>query len=238
MSRRFEVLPTRSEVEARVADELVSVILTTLEIKGRADVIVTGGTVGIGTLAAVLKTDRVEDIDWSRVHLWWGDERFVPEGHADRNDHQARVALVNHIAIPAENLHPFPADSGQSLDQARVEFLSEHATGFPAFDVALNGIGPDGHAASLFPGRDHGASELVIAVHNSPKPPSERLSFTLSVLNRAQRVWIVAAGADKADAIRRIADDSPETETPAAALHGVRETVVWLDAAAAELLSP
>ena len=237
MERRFVVLPSRAEVESRVAEELVAVIRGALDERGRADVVVTGGTVGIGTLAAMRHTSRVSDIDWSRVHFWWGDERFVPEGHPDRNEHQARAALFDHIAIPAENLHPFPADRGQTLDQARDEFLAEHPSGFPAFDAALNGIGPDGHAASLFPGRDHGTSELVIAVHDSPKLPPERLSLTFRVLNSARHVWIVAAGDDKAEAIRRIADDSPLDETPAAGLHGVVETTVWLDAAAAASLN-
>ena len=237
MNRRFVVLPSRAELESRVAEELVAVIRTALDERGRADVIVTGGTVGIGTLAAVRHVSRVGDIDWTRVHFWWGDERFVPEGHADRNDHQAQVALFHHISMPAENLHPFPADHGQTLDQACDEFLAEHSNGFPAFDVALNGIGPDGHAASLFPGRDHGASQLVIAVHDSPKLPPERLSLTFSVLNSAKHLWIVAAGADKADAVRRIATDSPVDETPAAGLHGVVDTVVWLDAAAAASLN-
>jgi 6-phosphogluconolactonase len=238
MNRRFVVLPSRAEVESRVAEELVTVVREALDERGRADVIVTGGTVGIGTLAAVRDASRVGDIDWSDVHFWWGDERFVPEGHPDRNEHQARVALFDHISIPAENLHPFPADRGQTLDQARDEFLAKNPNGFPTFDVALNGIGPDGHAASLFPGRDHGGSELVIAVHDSPKLPPERLSLTFGVLNGAQHVWIVAAGADKAEAVRRIADDSPVDETPAAGLHGTVDTVVWLDAAAAASLNP
>jgi 6-phosphogluconolactonase len=144
--------------------------------------------------------------------------------------------LLDHIAIPAGNLHPFPTDAGQSVETARDEFLSRYPDGFPQFDVALNGIGPDGHAASLFPGRDHGKSFSVIAVRDSPKLPPERLSFTFDVLNQSRHVWIVASGADKADAIRRIAANSPTSETPAAGLDGVVDTVVWLDTAAAALL--
>jgi 6-phosphogluconolactonase len=221
-----------------VADELVSGVLAAIAERNRADVIVTGGTVGIGTLAAVRHARRVQDIDWARVHIWWGDERFVTEGHADRNDQQARAALLNHIDIPDDNLHPFPSDHGQSVTQARDDFLSQYPDGFPAFDIALNGIGPDGHAASLFPGRDHGDSSYVIAVENSPKPPPERLSFTFRILNSARHVWIVASGSDKAEAIGRIAQDAPEEVTPAAALKGQMETVVWLDSDAAVAIRP
>jgi 6-phosphogluconolactonase len=236
MARRFVVLPTRSDVEVRVADQLLTEIMLAVSSRRRADVVVTGGTVGIGILAAVLRNHRSHDVDWSRVHVWWGDERFVPDGHADRNDQQARVALLDHIAIPAENLHSFPNDVGQSIETARDEFLAGYPAGFPQFDVALNGIGPDGHAASLFPGRDHGESVSVIAVRDSPKLPSERLSFTFGVLNQSRHVWIVASGADKADAIGRIAENSPTSTTPAAGLSGVVDTVVWLDTAAAALL--
>lgn len=237
MVRRFEVLPGRSAVERRVADELVSVILGALESRGRADILVTGGTVGIGTLAAVAQHPDVHTLDWSRVHVWWGDERFVADGSPERNEQQARDALFSHVNIPSDNLHVFPADRAQNLEQAREEFLDQYSSGFPSFDVALNGIGPDGHVASLFPGRDHETAESVIAVHDSPKPPAMRLSFTFAVLNSAQRVWIIAAGDDKATAIGKLAANRAESETPATTLQGVLETVVWLDAAAASRLS-
>lgn len=236
MERRFVVLPTRAEVEARVAAELCREINSAIESRGRVDVVVTGGTVGIGILAALRHLDVATTVEWPRVHVWWGDERFVPAGDPDRNDEQAADALLAHIPIPTENLHAFPTDTGQSVEAARDDFLAQYASGFPLFDVALNGIGPDGHAASLFPGRDRGDSEEVIAVCDSPKLPPERLSFTLRVLNNTRNVWIVASGVDKADAIKRIAEDSPESVTPAAALRGRAETVVWLDADAASLL--
>ncbi|CAB4623932.1 unannotated protein [freshwater metagenome] len=237
MYRRLEVLPTRSAVEERVAAELLAVVQSSLDSRGRADIVVTGGTVGIGTLAAVARSPLVATVDWSRVHVWWGDERFVPAGNLERNEQQARDALFSHVAIPEANLHMFPTDNGQTVEQARDEFLAEHVDGFPAFDVVLNGIGPDGHAASLFPGLPHGEGHDVIAVANSPKPPAKRLSFTFDALNRGERVWIVASGSDKSVAVARIIADSPESETPAAALCGVMETVVWIDADAASAVS-
>jgi 6-phosphogluconolactonase len=200
-------------------------------------VVVTGGTVGIGTLAALARSTDASALDWTRIHVWWGDERFVPAGHADRNEQQARDALFSHVAIPAENMHTFPANHGQTVEQAREEFLAENVSGFPAFDLVLNGIGPDGHAASLFPGLPHGEGDDVIAVPNSPKPPAERLSFTFDALNRGRHVWIIASGVEKADAVARIVGDSPETETPAAALRGGVETVVWIDSDAASAIS-
>ena len=237
MFRRLEVMPTRLAVEDRVADELISVVHAAQIARDRADIVVTGGSVGIGTLAAVGRSSLVTRVDWSRVHVWWGDERFVPAGNPERNEKQARDALFSRVLIPEENLHVFPADHGQTVQDARDEFLAEHVDGFPPFDVVLNGIGPDGHAASLFPGLPHGDGEDVIAVTNSPKPPTQRLSFTFDALNRGQRVWIVASGVDKAVAVSRIIADFPEFDTPAAALHGEIETVVWVDADAASAIS-
>lgn len=237
MFRRLEVLPTRSAVEDRVAAELARAVQSAVVSRGRADIVVTGGTVGIGTLAALAQSPLVTEIEWTRVHVWWGDERFVAAGHADRNEQQARDALFSGIAIPATNLHTFPSNHGQTVGDARDEFLTEHVDGFPNFDVVLSGIGPDGHTASLFPGLPHGEGADVIAVANSPKPPAERLSFTFDALNRGQRVWIVASGADKSDAVARIVADAPQPETPAAALRGVLETVLWVDADAASEVS-
>lgn len=237
MDRRLVVLPTRSDVEEAVAAAVLVELANALRIRERAHLVVTGGTVGIGTLAAMARHPLVSSIDWALVHVWWGDERFVADGDPDRNDRQAVDAIFAGLPMPRENLHPFPSDRGQSVEQARTEFLDAHAEGFPEFDVVLNGIGPDGHVASLFPGFEHGSDdELVIAVRNSPKLPPERLSFTFTVLNNARKVWIVAAGTDKADAIRRLMSDAGVASTPACGLRGQVDTTVWVDAAAASEL--
>lgn len=237
MTRRIEVRPTRALLEESVATEFLAVVRDSLITRGRADVVVTGGTVGIGVLAALARNPRVSTVDWSQVHVWWGDERFVPDGNSERNDQQARDALFSHIAVPYENLHTFPSKNGQTVADARDDFISVHGNEFPVFDVVLNGIGPDGHVASLFPGLPHGDDHNVIAVDDSPKPPAERLSFTFPALNRGKRVWIIAAGSDKSGAVARLIENAPETEVPATALRGQTETVVWLDADAASQIS-
>lgn len=240
MTRRLEVRGDRAAVESAVASALLDELRDATFARGRADIVVTGGTVGIGTLAAIARNPRVATIPWHLVHIWWGDERFVPIGDVDRNEGQAAAALTNHIDVPEGNLHRFPADEGQGLAAARDSFrrhVREELGDHPRFDVVLNGIGPDGHVASLFPGLSHGVpGELVIGVENSPKPPPRRLSFTFEALNSGRHVWIVAAGADKADAIARLMSDSPVSETPAAGLHGTEDTVVWVDDSAASRL--
>ncbi len=242
MTRRLVVLPDRAAVETAVASGVLDIIVDATFARGRADVVVTGGTVGIGSLAAIARDPRAKSIAWNLVHLWWGDERFVPVGDADRNEGQAATALIEQIEIPTSNIHTFPADDGQGLNAARDIFrahLRDELGNHPRFDLVLNGIGPDGHVASLFPGLPHGdKGDLVIAVDNSPKPPPHRLSLTFEALNGGRHVWVVAAGEDKADAISRLMSDSPEDVTPATALHGTEETVVFADSAAASLVQP
>ena len=234
---RIIVLPTRDDVENEVAGALLTEIARAISERGRADIVLTGGTVGIGSLAAVSHHPNRDQVDWSAVRVWWGDERFVPEGDPDRNEGQATAALLVHIPVDAEHVFRFPAADGISLKEARDRFdaiLRAEFRNEPHFDVVLNGIGPDGHVASLFPGHNHGRDdEFVIAVNDSPKPPAQRLSLTFAALNRGARVWIIAAGADKADAIGRLIVGSNVNETPAKGLHGTVETVLFVDDAAA-----
>lgn len=189
------------------------------------NLVVTGGTVGIKTLAELKNLS----VDWSRVHIWWGDERFVASDSGDRNFVQAENALLTHIDIPESNLHPFPAaDEGLSLDQAAVEFAKQVAG--VKFDLLLLGVGPDGHIASLFPGHEL-AGRFVVAEHDSPKPPPQRLSFSYEVINSADEVWFTVAGADKADAVFAGLKENPQ-DLPVGRVRGVQRTLWFADSAA------
>lgn len=234
---RVVIRPTRADVAQTVANDLLVELRRAIAERGCADLVLTGGTVGIESLAAVAHHPARDDVDWTRVRVWWGDERFVPDGHADRNEGQATEALLNELPLEDDNVFRFPAADGLPLDEARDLFDRTLRTAFdgePRFDIVLNGIGPDGHVASLFPGYDHGRDdEYVIAVPDSPKPPAQRLSLTFAALNRGDKVWIVAAGEDKADAIGRLINGSTVNDTPACGLQGRVETAVYLDDAAA-----
>lgn len=189
------------------------------------NLVVTGGTVGILTLAKL----REVPMDWAKVHVWWGDERFVDRNSGDRNELQARNALLDHIDIPAENLHAFPAsDEGLSLDEAAGKFRKE-VSGVN-FDILLLGIGPDGHVASLFPGKE-ASGDLVVAEHDSPKPPPMRLSLSYEAINSAREVWFTVAGADKQNAVATAFGESPE-QLPVGRVRGRERTVWFVDATA------
>lgn len=202
-------------------------------------VVLTGGTVGIALLENI---DPTHKLDWKRIHLWWGDERFVPAGHPDRNEGQATAALIHRLPIPAENVHRMPAsDAGLTLDEAVDAYddeLAQFWPELPEFDITFLGVGPDAHIASLFPGLEgiEVDDRAVIAVRNSPKPPAERISLTLPALNNTKNVWVVASGADKADAIYAAFTSESASEAPVSAVEGTEETVFFTDEAAASRL--
>jgi len=212
-------------------------------------VVLTGGTVGIRTLAAVAASPVRDAVDWSQVHLWWGDERFLPEGDPDRNETQARDALLTALgdALPAANVHAVPAlgadvPTPEAAADAYAAELGRHApegARVPAFDVLLLGMGPDGHVASLFPGHPAlGAQGATTGVHASPKPPPLRVSLAFEAIRTAREVWVVAAGAEKAPAVASALASAPVEETPAAGAFGTHRTLWLIDAAAAADLPP
>lgn len=240
MIDRVVTLPDRSAVEAAVATDVLIELARAIAENGRADIVLTGGTVGIGSLAAIAHHPDRDEVDWREVRFWWGDERFVPTSDPDRNEGQATDALLGKLPLTLSHVFRFPAADGITLESARDRFeqtIRDEFLGEPRFDVVLCGIGPDGHVASLFPGREHGdGSRFVIAVDDSPKPPPRRLSMTFEALNRGNRVWIVCAGTDKADAIRRLMRGAPVSEIPATGLHGRIETALYIDDAASALI--
>ncbi len=201
--------------------------------------VLTGGTVGIDVLRAVGASPVRDAVDWSHVHVWWGDERFVPADSPDRNERQARDALLDQLPIPAENIHPMPAQ-GEVLDEftgaaAYAAELARYAPGgsgepaVPAFDVLLLGLGPDGHIASLFPGHATlaEADALVVGEPGSPKPPPHRISLTYPAIRAAREVWLVVAGAEKTAAVAAALSGAPVTQVPAAGATG-RDRTLWL----------
>lgn len=191
----------------------------------------TGGTIGIATLAAIADREDAHFLDWSRVHVWWGDERFVEAESNERNAVQAQNAMLK--KLPETNLHPFPAsDEGLTLDEAANFFAAELATLQPHFSLAFVGMGPDGHICSLFPGKPEiAAGARVIAEHDSPKPPPQRLSFSYEAMNSIDEIWFVVAGADKQDAVSVAFGENPE-QLPVGRIHGKNKTVWFVDQSA------
>lgn len=227
--------------EDTLVDRVAQDIAERLSRPGLHHLVLTGGGVGTRILAQLAVVGR--QVDWSRVHLWWGDERFLPGGDPDRNETGARNALIDHVAIPEANVHPMPSDEGQGVDQAAADYADELARyshdGFaPPFGLLLLGMGPEGHIASLFPHTSalHAATSTV-PISDSPKSPPTRVSLTLAAIRSAEDVWIGATGGAKAEAAALAArPDTPVDELPAAGARGRHSTVLWLDRDAASRL--
>ena len=201
-----------------------------LATKAEAHVAITGGTVGIATLGEIAANERAANFDFNRVNFWWGDERFVPAADGDRNSLQAHNALFSKISIDPSKLHPFPsADNGLTLDEAAAQFAAYVAEVRPQFDLVFLGMGPDGHINSLFPGKPMPAAGVqIVAEHDSPKPPPQRLTFPYEAMNEADEIWFTIAGADKADAVNVAFGDDP-TSLPVGRVHGKNRTVWFVD---------
>lgn len=245
MSATIERYPDTAALVAAAGDRLVTAIVAAIDKRGSAHVVLTGGGTGTGLLKRV--AEKGTDIDWSKVHLYWGDDRFVPEDDDERNYKQAREALLDHVDIPAANVHPIAASGaqfGDDLDAAAADYervLAANAdSGEPApdFDVHLLGMGGEGHINSLFPHtpavRETG--RLVVGVEDSPKPPPRRITLTLPAVRRSREVWLVVSGDAKADAVAAAIGGADAEDVPAAGAVGSESTVWLLDEAAASKL--
>jgi 6-phosphogluconolactonase len=233
--------------QAAAARLIVRVVDAQVE-RGWASVVLTGGRIASDIYSAVRDSPARDAIDWRRLDLWWGDERFLPAGHPDRNETQARAALLDAVPLDPARVHPMPAAAGPGDDPeaAAARYADELATAakpgtarLPHFDVLLLGVGEDGHVASIFP--EHpGAYETrpVTAVRGSPKPPPVRLSLTLPAINTAEEVWLIATGTEKAGAVGMALTGAGPVQLPAAGVRGVERTLWMLDRAAAGEISP
>jgi len=226
-----------------VGDRLVAAINSAIAARGVAYIVLTGGGTGI----KLLKHVGGHPIDWAKVHLFWGDDRYVPADDADRNIKQAREALLNSVAIPADNVHAMAASDGEfgpDIDAAAAAYERELAlvagngSPTPEFDVHLLGMGGEGHVNSLFPHTDavRETARYVVAVTDSPKPPPRRITLTLPAVRRSRQVWLVVAGAEKADAVAAAVGGAAAEDIPAAGAIGTEATVWLLDEAAAAKL--
>ena len=313
--------PTREALAADAVTRILDIIEHVLSERTIAHISLTGGTMGIATLKAWAENERVKDIDWSRVHFWFSDERFVPERSPERNDGQAIEVLLAPLlshGLVVDNVHRMgPSDIFTGLEAAAEHYAFEmrdytgsapavsvqmpegatelplaggHGGGAghehggsggcgcggggcgcggggcggggqwpaPVFDITLLGMGPDGHIASLFPGRKQvllgtglpedpveGGKAVTVMVSDSPKPPAERVSVTLPIINNSRNVFFLITGEDKQDATSRLlagakldAEDLNAElllETPAVGARGKKQTLIF---ATEESLAP
>jgi 6-phosphogluconolactonase len=223
-----------------VAARLLVALVDAQAARGEASVVLTGGELATAVYQAVAASPAQHAVDWSRVALWWGDERFLPAGDDQRNETAARAAFGPLLA--AAVVHPMPAADGPDGNDpeaaaaryARQLAAAGHPARLPHFDVLLLGVGEDGHVASIFPEQPAAyETRVVCAVRGAPKPPRTRLSLTLPTINTAEQVWLAAAGPEKARAVELAFSGAGPVQVPAAGVAGVDRTLWLLDRAAA-----
>jgi len=234
--------PNREELVASVARRFIKKAVQIIDDFGEVTVSLTGGSVGIASLAAINASPQREAIAWGRMNLWWGDERWLPRSDPERNELQARRALLDHVPLDPARVHPMPAsDEGFTLDEAAERYAAELRAAapigqtLPAIDMFYLGVGPDGHINSMFPGMEaiRERTRTVLPVRNSPKPPPERITLTLPVVNSAARVVAMFAGAEKGAPLGLALAGANADEVPVAAILGRRKTIFHVDADAA-----
>ena len=200
----------------------------------------TGGTIAETLHREVARRAADSSVDWSRVVFWWGDERFVDSDSPDRNARQAREAFLDALGVPETNVHEVPAaDAVATAEDAAAAYSEAMRTqGAGFFEVLMLGVGPDGHVASLFPGHEalDATDAIAVAVHDSPKPPPDRVTLTFEALDRARAVWFLVSGDGKADAVAAALAGGDRHEIPARGVVGQDETLWLLDEAAASSL--
>ncbi|MFB4318672.1 6-phosphogluconolactonase [Actinomadura sp. 21ATH] len=232
------------------AARLVTRVVDVQAARGAASVVLTGGGVGTAVLAELAANGARDAIDWSRLDIWWGDERFLPAGDPERNETGAREALLDHVGADPARVHPMPATDGPDgadpeaaaaryAAELRAAARPEDHGPVPSFDILMLGMGPDAHVASLFPEMPALYDErAVVAVRGAPKPPPTRISLTLPSIQAAQEVWVLAAGEGKADAVRMGLSGAGPVQVPVAGARGRHRTLFLLDRAAAAQLPP
>ena len=237
---RVVVHPSKQALADASAARLVTALVDAQSSGREPHVSLTGGSMGSAIIASLAALPARDAVDWSTVSIWWGDERYLAAGDAERNDTQNDDAGLTSLGLDPQRVHRVPGpDATESAEQSAQEYAAAlRAAGAGEFDVMILGVGPDGHVASLFPG--HPAQQttgaIAVAVHESPKPPPDRVSLTFECLNRSERVWFLVAGADKAEAVRNGVAGAAPDQSSAAQVHGSAETVWLVDVDAASEL--
>ncbi|MDO4919726.1 6-phosphogluconolactonase [Kocuria sp.] len=244
MSARPEPRLVPHDGADRLARETARRVLEVLEAaqdeRGEATILLTGGSMGTRVIQELSRQADAQAVDWSRVNVWWSDERYLPGADPERNGVQAADAWDASLEMDWDRVHPVAgSDEIPTAEEAAADYRRELATaaelegsdtGLPVFDVALLSLGPDTHVASLFPGREDvlRADETVFHVTDSPKPPPTRITLSLPAINSAQRVWLLVSGEGKADALAAIrSPDVGAVDAPGSAVRGLQETL-WL----------
>ena len=238
MNKNIEVLSDKAALIERSREIVLEKLNQTLGSKDKFTIALSGGS----TPKPLYEALGNESLPWSKIHVFWGDERYVPADDRDSNQLMARQAFLDKIDIPDRNIHPINTGAANPRQDAELHerelhhFFQTLPGEFPVFDLILLGMGDDGHTASLFPHTEALAvSDRLVTVGNKDGQP--RITFTVPLINHARCVLFVVAGENKRPALREVfAQKSDAMHYPARLIQPQGE-LIWLldESAAAEL---
>ena len=239
MNRTIEVLPDKSSLVERAKEIVLSRIQTTLKSQERFTIALAGGSTPKPLYEALAK----ESLPWSKIHVFWGDERYVPATDKDSNQQMVRSALLDKVNIPPSNVHAIdttaanPERDAQQHETELHQFFGTQEGEFPVFDLILLGMGDDGHTASLFPHTEALKNrDRAIAVGNKDGQP--RITFTIPLINQARCVVFLVAGENKRPALKKVfAPEGDNLEYPSRSIQPQGELIWLLDENAGAELS-
>lgn len=238
------IYPDTDTLSREAAQHIIRIAQESIADHARFTIALSGGSTPRKLYSLLGDEPYRSQIDWTRVDIFWSDERCVPPNDEESNYHMAQQVLLSKIPIPANQVHRMPADQADG-DAASLAYTRDMQNtfgtdGVPSFDLIQLGMGPEGHTASLFPHQPslHEQQRLVMPVV-VPKPPPPRLTFTPRILNAAKHVLFLVTGAEKADAVHAVLEgDYQPDEYPAQIVQPVKGEVTWmLDKAAASKLN-
>jgi 6-phosphogluconolactonase len=245
LSAEIRILTTPQELFESAAEEVIRDATAAVNARGRFTIALSGGSTP-KNLYNLLATNARNSLPWDRMFFFWGDERHVPPTDPDSNYRMANEVMLSKVPVPTANVFRVPAENPDAA-QAAEEYektlrkaFQLSATDVPQFDLILLGMGPDGHTASLFPGTAalQEKSRLVVA-NWVEKLKTNRLSFTLPVLNAARVVAFLVSGTDKASVLKTVLEENaPGEQYPAKLVNPSAGKLIWfLDRAAASSLA-
>jgi 6-phosphogluconolactonase len=248
--RQIEVFPGVQELNQEAARRIVELAQATITANGRFSMALSGGSTPKKLYALLADAPYKDQIDWGKVYIFFGDERCVPPDDPDSNYRMASETLLSKVPLPPQNVFRMhgenPPEEAATAYATELEkfFGLEHGDGpspenFPRFNLILLGMGPDGHTASLFPGtsalHEHGRP---VTSNFVPKLDTYRITLTAPTINRAEQVWFMVVGEDKADTLVRVLEGEYQPQTyPSQLVRPQQGQLIWMldEAAAAKL---
>jgi 6-phosphogluconolactonase len=243
MKPNINIFKDSTELSLAAAEIFVATSSQAIAQRGQFLVALSGGSTPNRLYQLLASAPFRDQIDWAKVHVFWGDERCVPVDDPGNSYYQARLALLDHVNIPADHVHRVLSDlepASAALDYARtLKNFSAPPLEWPRFDLALLGMGDDGHTASLFPGSQVEVTSPTIAVTaNYQDRPANRVSLTPLVFNSTRRLIFLVSGQSKSDTLASIINGEYQPQLyPAQRIQPIDGEILWLvDEAAASKL--